>query len=97
MTRLNKQISKVSLLNKFSSRIESVGIEIDDIFQDISELVGNIDSYSNNSDLIYKRFDLINSLLFKHKKDSIEELLNLKLTIKSKIENNEQSEFQCLI
>ena len=34
----------------FSSRIESVGIEIDDIFQDISELVGNIDSYSNKSD-----------------------------------------------
>ena len=93
LTRLNKQISKVSLLNKFSSRIESVGIEIDDIFQDISELVGNIDSYSNNSDHIYKRFDLINSLLFKHKKDSIKELLNLKLTIKSKIENNEQSEF----
>ena len=66
--KLNKQISKVSLLNKFSSRIESVGIEIDDIFQDISELVGNIDSYSNNSDHIYKRFDLINSLLFKLKK-----------------------------
>ena len=82
LSRLNKQISKVSLLNKFSSRIESVGIEIDDIFQDISELVGNIDSYSNNSDHIYKRFDLINSLLFKHKKDSIKELLNLKLTIK---------------
>ena len=33
LTRLNKQISKVSLLNKFSSRIESVGIEIDDIFK----------------------------------------------------------------
>jgi len=68
-----------------SDRIESVLIEINDINIGLSDISMNLEAHPEELFRLNNRIDLINNLLYKHKKQSIIELIDYKNEIKNSI------------
>ncbi len=89
ITQLNKLYSKLVKVNNFNElakRVNSLSIELDDINHELRAIYSHEEHDTNKLSILYKRIDIINNLLQKHNLNSINELLELKRKLYSKIE-----------
>ena len=94
LSYLQKKISQFSSLNNHVSRFDSLIIELNDIGSELVSYTNNINSNDNDLFEITKRLDLINNLLRKHNKNSIDELLEFKLELREKINKSKSLDEQ---
>ena len=82
---IKRKLLEFDSFSKIHERIESVVIELNDISADLNFF--NKDAQLNTNDLsnLNSRLDIINSLLQKHKKKSVDELNDFKNEIERKI------------
>ena len=89
---IKRRLLEFETFSELHKRIDSVIIELNDVSSDLTMLENNLGS---NSDKLYElnnRLDLINKLLYKHNKNSVEDLLNYQKEIEKKIHLSESSE-----
>ena len=79
-------------LTKLSDRISSVRIEVQDLEIEVQNINDSIKNNPEELSKIGERLDLINSLLSKHRKQNISDLLSLLDEMKIKIQSSAQSE-----
>ena len=91
LAEIKRRLLEFETFSELHKRIDSVIIELNDVSSDLTMLENNLGS---NSDKLYElnnRLDLINKLLYKHNKNSVEDLLNYQKEMK-KIHLSESSE-----
>ncbi|WP_299103187.1 DNA repair protein RecN [uncultured Winogradskyella sp.] len=90
---VRQELSKIENFGKsyqaLKERIISVGIEIDDILIELDNLEENLSSDPQELERINHQLQIINNLFQKHSVSTIEELLVIKINLKSKIDNTE--------
>lgn len=79
-------------LTKLSERISSVRIEVQDLEIEVQNINDSIKNNPQELSKIGERLDLINSLLSKHRKQNISDLLSLLDEMKIKIQSSAHSE-----
>ena len=88
-----QELSKVSDFGKayeaLRERIVSVGIELDDILIELDNLEENLSSDPQELDRISSKIQIINNLFQKHAVSGIDDLLEIKNQLQSKIDNTE--------
>ena len=96
LSSLNKKLVEFDTFNELSDRVSSVIIELNDISSELSIMNNKIEADPEQLLFCNNRLDLINSLLKKHRKSHIEELINFKLELKEKINNSASFESKLL-
>ena len=98
LSNMQKQLSSFDNFSDLTERINSLLIEINDINQELNLKGNNIGTDSSDLPQLINRLDLINSLLSKHNKKSISDLLKIKedLSFKIKSNSNNKEEIQHL-
>ena len=88
-----QELSKISDFGKayeaLRERIVSVGIELDDILIELDNLEENLSSDPQELDRISSKIQIINNLFQKHAVSGIDDLLEIKNQLQSKIDNTE--------
>ena len=88
-----QELSKISDFGKayeaLRERIVSVGIELDDILIELDNLEENLSSDPQELDRISSKIQIVNNLFQKHAVSGIDELLEIKNQLQSKIDNTE--------
>lgn len=82
---IKRKLLEFDSFNKIHDRIESVVIELNDISADLNFFNKDVQLNANDLSNLNNRLDIINSLLQKHKKKSVDELHDLKNEIERKI------------
>ncbi|WP_323787823.1 DNA repair protein RecN [Psychroserpens sp.] len=89
LTELKHQFSKLSgysnQYHSIFSRIQSSLIELDDVFSEIENLQEQLEADPNRLEQVNAKLQIINNLLQKHTVSSIEELLEIKEELNSKV------------
>ena len=89
LTELKNQFSKLSgYSNQYHSlfeRIQSSLIELDDVFSEIENLQEQLEANPNRLEQVNAKLQIINNLLQKHTVSTIEELLQIKDDLSSKV------------
>ncbi len=85
LSTIKKSLQNFDIFSDLSDRIESVIIELNDVNSDLSVIKSNLDTDPNKLQNLNYRLDLINNLLQKHRKQFIEELIDLRNEISEKI------------
>ena len=88
ISKIRKGMLEFNSFQSLNERIESILIELNDINSELLSIKNNIDT---NPELLLElnnRLNLLNSLLQKHNKKFIEELIELKDQLKTKINNS---------
>ena len=83
-SELNKVSNISENLSSLHKRISSIRIELQDLEYDLNTLGENVNSEPNDIKKVSDRLDLINSLMMKHRKKNLEELINLLCEMKLK-------------
>ena len=73
-------------LDETTRRIESVQIELKDLGEEIERMLGSIECDPGRLNILTERLDLIYSLQKKHQVNSIQELIDLREDLSSKLE-----------
>jgi len=92
---LNKVADSSDKIEKLNDRISSIRIDLNDIESEFSEINNSIDSDPKTLNKVGERLDHLNSLLTKHRKTKISELLILLNEMNLKIQSS--FEFEKLI
>lgn len=82
---VKRRLSEFDTFSKLYERINSVTIELDDVSHDLNSLRGNLKSDPEKLHDLNNRLNIINQLLQKHRKKSIEELLIYQKDLEKKI------------
>ena len=82
---MSKKISTYDCLDEASERLNSIWIDLNDINNELSSIKSKIETNPSLSEELNNRLNLINNLLQKHGKKSIDELLELKNQLEKKI------------
>ena len=82
---IKNSLQNFDIFSDLSDRLESVIIELNDLDSDLSAINSKLDTDPNKLQNLNYRLDLINNLLQKHRKQSIEELIDLRDKISEKI------------
>lgn len=89
LTELKNQFSKLSgyssQYHSIFERIQSSLIELDDVFSEIENLQEQLEADPNRLEQVNAKLQIINNLLQKHTVSSIEELLQIKEELSSKV------------
>ena len=85
LSTIKKSLQNFDIFSDLSDRIESVIIELNDVNSDLSVINSKLDTDPNKLQNLNYRLDLINNLLQKHRKQFIEELIDLRNEISEKI------------
>ena len=88
ISKIRKGMLEFNSFQSLNERIESILIELNDINSELLSIKNNIDT---NPELLLElnnKLNLLNSLLQKHNKKFIEELIELKDQLKTKINNS---------
>lgn len=85
LSELRKKLLGYDIFDELYERVESVIIELNDMSSDISKLNNNLKLDPNELIVLKSRLDIINSLLQKHSKKTVKDLLNYHKVIKDKI------------
>ncbi len=88
LSKIRKGMLEFNSFQSLNKRIDSILIELNDINSELLSIKNNIDT---NPELLLElnnRLNLLNSLLQKHNKKFIEELIELKDQLKTKINNS---------
>lgn len=101
-TALEHILSVYPTIDSLTGRIDSARIELDDIQSDLSSRINNIDFDPQRADYVTQRLNTIYTLQKKYHKTSVEELLQLQLSLEeqlNQISNSsellEQKEKEC--
>lgn len=90
---VKQELSKIASFGKsydaLRERMVSIGIEIDDILLELDDLEDNLSSDPQELDRISSQLQILNNLFQKHSVVDINELLDIKNNLKSKIDNTE--------
>lgn len=82
---IKNSLQNFDIFSDLSDRLESVIIELNDLDSDLSAINSKLDTDPNKLQNLNYRLDLITNLLQKHRKQSIEELIDLRDEISEKI------------
>jgi DNA repair protein RecN (Recombination protein N) len=85
LSAIKRKLLEFETFEKLPKRVESIIIELNDINSDLSYTKNSLKSDPELLINLNNRLDLINKLLQKHKKNSVEELLNYQKEIKERI------------
>jgi DNA repair protein RecN (Recombination protein N) len=85
LSKIRKKLSEFNAFEELYSRVDSSIIELNDFSLALSSLNNNLTSSSEDLHSLINRLDVINNLLQKHRKTTVEELLNFHTEIKDKI------------
>ncbi len=85
LSELRRKLLGYDIFDELYERVESVIIELNDMSSDISKLNNNLKLDPNDLIVLKSRLDIINSLLQKHSKKTVKDLLNYHKVIKDKI------------
>ena len=90
---VKQELSKIAgfgkLYESLKDRIDSVGIELEDILVELDNLEENLSTDPQELEQIGSKLQIINNLFQKHSVSEIEELITIKNDLKSKIDNTE--------
>jgi len=90
---VKQELSKITgfgkLYESLKARIDSVGIELEDILVELDNLEENLSTDPQELEQIGSKLQIINNLFQKHSVSEIEELITIKNDLKSKIDNTE--------
>jgi len=90
---VKQELSKIAgfgkLYESLKARIDSVGIELEDILVELDNLEENLSTDPQELEQIGSKLQIINNLFQKHSVSEIEELITIKNDLKSKIDNTE--------
>ncbi|WP_418638982.1 DNA repair protein RecN [Winogradskyella sp.] len=90
---VKQELSKIAgfgkLYESLKDRIDSVGIELEDILVELDNLEENLSTDPQELEQIGSKLQIINNLFQKHSVSEIEELIIIKNDLKSKIDNTE--------
>ncbi|WP_412561152.1 DNA repair protein RecN [Winogradskyella sp. MIT101101] len=88
-----QELNKISTFGKaydsLLERVSSVTIELDDILTELDNLEEQLSSYPQELERISAQLQIINNLLQKHASSTIEELIEIRKELESKISNTE--------
>ena len=93
---LKSVIGFSSDLEKLYDRLESISIELNDVFSEIEIQEQNVDFDAERIEEVRSKVDTINSLLHKHRVYSIDDLLSIQSDLEVKVQNVEQFDEQVL-
>ena len=82
---MNKKIASYDCLDEISERLNSIWIDLNDINNELSIIKSKIETNPVLLEELNNRLNLINNLLKKHGKKTIDDLLNLKNELEEKI------------
>ncbi len=89
LTLLKNSLQKLSKLSKayqeLFNRVNSVLIELDDVFGEIENAQGNLEANPNRLEEINLKLQKIHNLLLKHSASNIEELIEIKTKLSNKV------------
>jgi len=85
LSNLRRKLSDFDNFNEINDRIDSVVIELNDISSDFNLFSDDVKLNANDLNKFSNRLDIINSLLQKHKVNSLDELFEYKQFIDNKI------------
>ncbi len=89
ITLLKNSLQKLSTLSKtyleLYNRVNSVLIELDDVFGEIENAHGNLEANPNRLEEVNNKLQKIHNLLLKHSALDIDELINIKEELSNKV------------
>ena len=85
MSSVKRKLLDFDTFSELYNRMASVIIELNDVSSDLSSLNNKLESNPEQLRILNDRLNVINKLLQKHRKDSIEDLCNYHREIKDKI------------
>lgn len=94
LSLIKKRLSEFDSFNDLSERVESLIIESNDIAAELSDINNKLEADPEQLLKLNNRLDLLNNLLQKHRKQFIEELIDFKNEIESKINISASFELQ---
>ena len=94
LSALKRKLIEFDTFSELSARVESVLIELNDVSAEFSEINNKLDADPEQLLKLNNRLDIINNLLQKHRKQFIEELIDLKDEIEHKIQISSYFEVQ---
>ena len=94
LSALKRKLIEFDTFSELSARVESVLIELNDVSAELSEINNKLDADPEQLLKLNNRLDIINNLLQKHRKQFIEELIDLKDEIENKIQISSSFEVQ---
>ena len=94
---IKKSLQEFDSFDDLSERIESILIELNDINAELLDINSKLESDPQQLQVCNNRLDTINNLLQKHRKQFIEELIDLKDEIEQKIQISSSFDEQILV
>ena len=85
LSQIRKKLSEFTAFDELHERVDSSIIELNDVGLALSSLNNTLISSPEDLHKLNNRLDVINNLLQKHRKNTVEELLDLHSEIKEKI------------
>ena len=93
---VKRKLIEFDTFSELSIRLEVVLIELNDINAELSDINNKLNANPEELLKFNNRLDILNNLLLKHRKQFIEELIDLKLDIEQKIQLSSSFEIQVI-
>lgn len=93
---VKRKLIEFDTFSELSTRLEVVLIELNDINAELSDINNKLNANPEELLKFNNRLDILNNLLLKHRKQFIEELIDLKLDIEQKIQLSSSFEIQVI-
>jgi DNA repair protein RecN (Recombination protein N) len=97
LVAIKKSLQEFDSFDGLPERIESILIELNDVNAELSDINSKLESDPQQLQVCNNRLDTINNLLQKHRKQFIEELIDLKDEIEQKIQISSSFDEQILV
>ena len=91
---VKRKLNEFDTFSELSARLDVVLIELNDINAELSDINNKLNTNPEELLKFNNRLDILNNLLLKHRKNFIEELIDLKLEIEKKIQLSSSFEMQ---
>lgn len=96
ISSIKRRFLEFDSFSELQQRVDSVLIELNDINTELSNINNKLDTDPEQLLKLNNRLDLLNNLLQKHRKQFIEELIDLKIKIEDKIRFSSSFEIQLI-
>jgi DNA repair protein RecN (Recombination protein N) len=93
---VKRKLIEFDTFSELSTRLEAVLIELNDINTELSDINNKLNSDPEQLLKLNNRLDVLNNLLLKHRKQFIEELIDLKHEIEQKIQISSSFELKVI-
>jgi DNA repair protein RecN (Recombination protein N) len=93
---IKRKLIEFDTFSELSTRLEAVMIELNDINAELSDINNKLNADPEQLLKLNNRLDVLNNLLLKHRKQFIEELIDLKNEIEQKIQISSSFELEVI-